>query len=300
MKKLASLGCASILALAIVSGGTSFAAGEIEVIVNNNAGGQGTSAYLANGTTMVPLNVVRQIPGISVSWDNKTKTVTVMKGSKMISLVAGQKTAFADSGKITLSMPATLEKGRIMVPLRFIAEVSGAYVTWNSYSRTVYVAKADNRLMERLASGNLTDARRAVMQLPRVSKIRNLEPTPSSLEGQSFTYYFPEGEYKRFLIGGGDVVSYYEVVNERSQLIWTARLTGGAKTDSVLFFKETKAIEESGVRPILKSRLAYFHVMPHIGAASYGFIGPDGTVTELGTKDVTMNEEVVDIPEEQK
>ncbi|AIQ11877.1 stalk domain-containing protein [Paenibacillus durus] len=300
MKKLASLGCASILTLAIVSGGTSFAAGEIEVIVNNNAAGQGTSAYLANGTTMVPLNVVRQIPGISVSWDNKSKTVTVMSGSKRIRLAAGQKTAFADSGKITLSMPATLEKGRIMVPLRFIAEVSGAYVTWNSQSRTVYVAKADNKLKERLASGNLTDARRAALQLPRVSMIRNLEPTPSSLEGQSFTYYFLEGEYKRFLIGGGDLLSYYEVVNERSQLIWTARLVGSAETDSLLFLKETKASEESGVRPLLNSRLAYFHVMPHIGAASYGFIGPDGTVTELGTKDVTMNEEVVDIPEEQK
>ncbi|WP_156934241.1 hypothetical protein [Paenibacillus zanthoxyli] len=89
-------------------------------------------------------------------------------------------------------------------------------------------------------------------------------------------------------------------MKERSQLIWTARLADGAKTDSVLFFKETKASEESGVRPVLNSRLVYFHVMPHIGAASYGFIGPDGTVTELGTKDVTMNEEVVDIPEEQK
>ncbi|AKG33802.1 copper amine oxidase N-terminal domain-containing protein [Paenibacillus durus] len=300
MKKLASLGCASILALSIVSGGTSFAAGEIEVIVNNSTVGQETSAYLANGTTMVPLNVVRQIPGISVSWDNQTKTVTVMSGSEVISLVAGQKTAFADSGKITLSMPATLQKGRILVPLRFIAEVSGAYVTWNSQSRTVYVAKADNRLKERLASGNLTEARRAALQLPRVSMIRNLKPAPSSLEGQNFTYYFPEGEYKRFLIEGGDVVSYYEVVNERSHLMWTAKLADSAKTDSVLFFKETMASEESGVRPVLNSRLVYFHVMPHIGAASYGFIGPDGTVTELGTKEVTMNEEIVDIPEELK
>ncbi|WP_025691213.1 stalk domain-containing protein [Paenibacillus zanthoxyli] len=75
MKMLASLGCASILALTIVSGGTSFAAGEIEVIVNNNTAGQGAPAYLSNGTTMVPLNVVQQIPGISVSWARALPTI---------------------------------------------------------------------------------------------------------------------------------------------------------------------------------------------------------------------------------
>ncbi|NGM82490.1 copper amine oxidase N-terminal domain-containing protein [Paenibacillus sp. 7124] len=300
MKKLISLGCAGVLVLALISGGTASAAGEIEVIVNNRTAGQKTSAYLTNETTMVPLNVVRQIPGISVSWDNQTKTVKVISGSEAFVLVAGRKSAYTGSSKIALSKPATLLKGRIMVPLRFIAEASDAYVTWNSHSRTVYVAKADSRLKERLASGNLTEARRAALQLPRVSKIRNLKPAPSSLEGQNFTYYFPEGEYGRFLTISGDVVSYYEVVNERSQLIWTARLVGGAKTDSVLFYKETKASEESGVRPILTNRLAYFHVMPHIGAASYGFIDPDGTATELGTQDVIMNQEVVDIPGEQK
>ncbi|BCG58003.1 copper amine oxidase N-terminal domain-containing protein [Paenibacillus sp. URB8-2] len=235
MKKLISLGCAGVLVLALLSGGTSLAAGEIQVIVNNRTAGPGTSAYLANGTTMVPLYAVQQIPDISVSWDNKTKTVTVKNGSDAIELIAGQKTASAGSGKITLSMPATLHKGHVMVPLRFIAEVSGAYVTWNPLSRTVYVAKADDQLKDRLASGNLTEARRAALQLPRVSMIRNLEPTPSSLEGQNFTFYFPLGEYERFLTSGGDVVSYYEVVNGRSKLLWTARLTNGAITESALF-----------------------------------------------------------------
>ncbi|MFD1775593.1 copper amine oxidase N-terminal domain-containing protein [Paenibacillus rhizophilus] len=300
MKKLISLGCAGVLVLAIISGETASAAGEIEVIVNNQTAGSGTSAYLANGTTMVPLNAVQQIPGISVSWDNKTKTVTVKRGCKVIKLVAGQKTASAGSGKIALSIPATLHKGHVLVPLRFIAEVSGAYVTWNSLSRTVYVAKADDQLKDRMASGNLTEARRAALQLPRVSMIRNLESTPSSLEGQNFTYYFPEGDYGRFMTESGDVVSYYEVVNERSQLIWTARLTNAAVTESVLFFKNTKALDESGSRPVLNSRFVYFRTMPHIGAASYGFIDPDGAVSELGVQDVTLNEEVIDIPEEQK
>ncbi|BCG58001.1 hypothetical protein [Paenibacillus sp. URB8-2] len=59
-------------------------------------------------------------------------------------------------------------------------------------------------------------------------------------------------------------------------------------------------MDESGRRPILNSRFVYFRAMPHIGIASYGFIDPDGAVTELGIQDVAMNEEVVDIPEEQK
>lgn len=298
MNKLASLVCASILTLAVVSEDTTFAAGGIEVIVNN-AAVQGTSAYLADGTTMVPLNVVQHIPGISVSWNNETKTVTVMSGSEVIRLTAGQKTASTGSGTVALSTPAILQKGHIMVPLRFIAEVSGAYVIWNPGSRTVYVAKADSRLKERLTSGNLTEARRAALQLPRVSMIRDLEPTPSSLEGQSFTYYFPEGEYSRFLIWSGDVVSYYEAANGRSKLIWTARLENGGKADSVLIFKKIKAADESGKRPVLNSRFVYFRAMPHIGAVSYGFIDPDGTVTELGSQDVSMNREVVDIPGEE-
>jgi hypothetical protein len=298
MNRFAKVSLTSMLALTLLSG-SALAAAPIEVIVNGTAANTDHAAYLKDGTTMVPLNVVQKLPGVSISWNNSVKTVKITGNNEKTLLVVGQKTARQGTKTITLPVASTLEKGRVMVPLRFVAEVSGAFVGWNQSTHTVYVAKTSPEFLKRLGSSVLSEARSAALSLPAVSLLKDIQPTPSTLEGQSFNYYFPEGVADRFFVNAGDIIVYFEIMNGRSQEVWRARLDLGVKSGDSLFFTPYKVIEEDGVRPVINKRVVFYHVMTHIGAAGYGFVETNGTRTTLGTKDISMNS-VFEIPEEGK
>lgn len=138
--------CLPVLLLILLSG-TALAAPAsaptISVEINNSTISTDMPPYLTQGTTMVPLNVVKHIPGITVAWNNDTKTVTIGRSGEIITLVAGQKNALIGSKPTALPVASVLLKGRVMVPIRFIAEAADAHVAWNAATRIVYVAKAD-------------------------------------------------------------------------------------------------------------------------------------------------------------
>ncbi|MDH7579136.1 MAG: ABC transporter substrate-binding protein, partial [Bacillota bacterium] len=78
-----------------------------------------------------------------VEWDGKTKTATAIKGDTVVKLTIGSKIASVTQRGVTqviLDAPATVVKGRTMVPLRLISEAFGAKVTWDDQSRLVRVA----------------------------------------------------------------------------------------------------------------------------------------------------------------
>lgn len=296
MKNLTKLSFASMLALTFIAGPAE-AAAPLQVMVNGSNSDSEHAAYLQNGTTMVPLNVVQKLPEVSIAWDNVRKAVTISKGSVTTVLVAGQKTAAQGNKKLSLPIASTLKQGRVMVPLRFVAEVSGAYVGWNAHTHTVYVSKASTRLQQKLNSPILPEARSAALALPAVTLLKNIQPTPATLEGLSFHYYFPEGISNRFFVEAGDILAYFEIVNGRSQEIWRARLDLSSRSANSLFFSPYRILEEDGQRPTITGRVVFYHVMTHTGSADYGFVETNGTRTTLGTKAISMNA-VFEIPEE--
>lgn len=150
--------CLPLLLLILLSG-TALAAPAsaptISVELNNSTISTDMPPYLTQGTTMVPLNVVKHIPGITVAWSNATKTVTIDRSGVIITLVAGHKTALIGTKQAALPVASVLVNGRVMVPIRFIAEAADAHVAWNAATRIVYVAKADEALITQLQSANL-------------------------------------------------------------------------------------------------------------------------------------------------
>jgi len=281
----------------VLAAGTAMAASpKIEIIVNNTYVDTDVAPYIKGGTTMVPLNVVQQIPGITVKWDNTSKTVTIVQNGEFVKLKAGEKTATVGSKKVALVVASSLEKGHVMVPLRFIAEAAQAHIIWNSDTRTIYVAKASDALTTQLASTNLAEARSAAFEYPRVSLLQNLNFT--SDESQNQDYYFPEGKSNQFYILGGNGISYYEIVGNHSEQLWTAKLDKSTKSSNGLFFLPYKLTKQDGEVPSLNSRVAFYHRMPHIMEASYGFIETDGQTTLLGQKGMELDR-FFEIPEEQ-
>jgi hypothetical protein len=77
--------------------------------------------------------------GAYVDWNQATRTVTAISQGKEIRLPLGSQTAYINSQPVNLDVPAMALGGRTMVPLRFVGESLGAYVTWLPASRTVAI-----------------------------------------------------------------------------------------------------------------------------------------------------------------
>lgn len=101
------------------------------------------SAYMKNGTTLVPMRAIFEDLGATIEYNGTTKTITAYKGSKKITLSVGNKTAYVSANgsesSISLSHPAESYKNTTMVPLRFIADSLGATTNWNSALQAVEI-----------------------------------------------------------------------------------------------------------------------------------------------------------------
>ncbi|QUL53228.1 copper amine oxidase N-terminal domain-containing protein [Paenibacillus tritici] len=281
---------------ALNTGSASAASSTIGIRINNSFADTDVATYITNGTTMVPLQVAQQIPGSSVQWNNSSKTVTLTRNGEITTLVAGQKTAKIENKEVKLEAASTLKQGRVMVPLRFIAESTGAYVLWNPKQRVVFVAKPNKELKEQLASSSLAEARTAALKFPRVSSLEAFKITDN--EGGNQEYYFPEGKADQFFLSGGNGISYYVVAGNHSEEKWTATFNSESGSNG-LFFLLRKITNQDGELPKITSRIVFFHFMGHVGEANYGFIEPNGKVSTLGTKGMELNQ-FFDIPEEKK
>ena len=113
----------------------------INVQVNNSlVDFRGTQPQEVNGRVMVPLRGVLEKMGAFVEWNAATRTVIATRNDTNISLPLGSRIANVNGRSVQLDVPAMSLAGRTMVPLRFVGESLGAYVTWLPASRTVAIS----------------------------------------------------------------------------------------------------------------------------------------------------------------
>ncbi len=98
-----------------------------------------TLPYIENDYTLVPLRAVAEALGFEVDWDSRTKTVTASREALDITLVIDSSRAVVNGETVMLAAPARITGGRTFVPLRFIAECTGAVVDWDRESKTVTI-----------------------------------------------------------------------------------------------------------------------------------------------------------------
>lgn len=266
----------------------------IFIDLNNEYVSTDIQPYNDQGTILVPLNVIQKIPGITVTWNNTTKTVTVTRNAEVIKLTADQKYATIGSKKVALPVPSKLKNGRIMVPIRFIAEAADAYVEWDPYNYMVYVAKPSKELIEKTKSSNLAEARTATLQLP---KVRSLKPITGTVEMRdTISYYFPEGKSNQVFISLDDGIEYYEVVGAHLEEKWEVRF--GKKDPNGPDFWKYKIEEQSGEMPtITTGRLTFFSRNYMTDIASYGFINKNG-IREVSGEQHMQDDEFFQVPGE--
>jgi iron complex transport system substrate-binding protein len=94
---------------------------------------------IINGRTLVPYRKLAEEIGAAVAWDAASNKVTVTKGTKKVVLTIGSKTATINGQATALDTASINKNGRTMVPLRFISESLGLWVSWNGSTKTVSV-----------------------------------------------------------------------------------------------------------------------------------------------------------------
>lgn len=96
---------------------------------------------IVNDRTMLPIRIVAESLGGTVTWNGELQRVTIQKGADVILITIGADTAYVNGTAVKLDAAAFVENGRTYLPLRFVSEALGAQVAWNEAEKTVTITK---------------------------------------------------------------------------------------------------------------------------------------------------------------
>lgn len=122
-----------------LTGVTALAAGPGAVVKVNGkvVNFAGTKPQTVTGRMMVPVRGVFEAIGAYVEYNPVHHRVNAKRANETIELKAGDKVAKRNGAEIELDVAPLTMNGRMMVPLRFIAESLGADVNYTKATNTV-------------------------------------------------------------------------------------------------------------------------------------------------------------------
>lgn len=92
-----------------------------------------------NGRVLVPFRVIFEAFGAEVSWEGTLREVTGVLGDREVWLKIGDINARIQGSPVVLDVPARIENGRTLVPVRFISEGLSAQVEWKQKEQLVVI-----------------------------------------------------------------------------------------------------------------------------------------------------------------
>lgn len=102
--------------------------------INGKEGSFDTAPVIIEDRTMVPVRLIGESMGASVTWDDSIKTAVITLDGKVLRLTIGSRLEGMD-------VPAQVINNRTMVPLRFVAEYFKSNVIWNEEDATIRLVK---------------------------------------------------------------------------------------------------------------------------------------------------------------
>lgn len=99
----------------------------------NNSEKTDVAPYVKNNRTYLPLRFVGYAVGIgdnNIQWDQETQTAFLAQSDKIVAVKVGDKAIFINNEKKPIDAPPEIKDGRIMLPLRAVAEAFDCEVQW--------------------------------------------------------------------------------------------------------------------------------------------------------------------------
>lgn len=137
--------------------------GGISVILNGRELSFDVPPQSLNGRTMVPLRAIFEALDASVDWIQSTQTVISRKNDVEVRLTVGESVMYVNGKSCALDAPAYIVDGRVLVPVRAVAEAYQANVSWDGDTRTVYITYTNGSYSRAEASKDIYEAMKSVI-----------------------------------------------------------------------------------------------------------------------------------------
>ncbi|MGD0153280.1 MAG: copper amine oxidase N-terminal domain-containing protein [Thermacetogeniaceae bacterium] len=98
--------------------------------------------YIESGRTYLPVRYIASAVGVTladISWNGLSRQVVITKGDRRIQLTVGSKTMILNGVPVQMDVAPELPQGRIMLPVRFLAQALGIDLSWNPATNAVIV-----------------------------------------------------------------------------------------------------------------------------------------------------------------
>jgi hypothetical protein len=191
-------------------------AGAINVILNSALVKFPDQApVVQNGTVLVPIRQIASALGLTVSWDEGKRLVTLENDSFYVELTIDSTTAKTKDGNVTLSAPPCIIEGRTMVPLVFVAETMGLKVLWSEeYQRVIINGNVDKSPLTTAESGEKSEAASESVEKQTTEKEESVEEATEADDGETAVISMPSSTISidipdSFSIDGEDETSFF-------------------------------------------------------------------------------------------
>jgi hypothetical protein len=88
---------------------------------------------------LVPMRRIFEVLGMEIKWDIDNQVVYSAKADSKIEMKVGERQAKINGEEINLDVPAQVVSGRVIVPVRFIAESTGTSIKWDNENNIVFI-----------------------------------------------------------------------------------------------------------------------------------------------------------------
>ncbi|MDN5362282.1 MAG: hypothetical protein PWP70_1329, partial [Moorella sp. (in: firmicutes)] len=148
-----------LLAAIFPTGAALASPGDISIIVNGQQLNLDTPPLLQDGRLLAPVRPVAEALLARVTWSEESSTVLITTLKTTLVLKVDSKEVSKNGEKLSLDGPVQVSNGRIMVPLRFLAEALGATVAWDEQNLTATITTPPLPVPERVANSGVFPAR---------------------------------------------------------------------------------------------------------------------------------------------
>ncbi len=113
----------------------------IRIEVNGNPLNLDVPPVIYNNRTMAPLRAIAESFGLDVKGNAAERSVELNGRGKEIVLTIDNQTALNNGEEVNLDLPPRVAEGRVLVPLRWIAETLNLKVNWDGRQRVIRISK---------------------------------------------------------------------------------------------------------------------------------------------------------------
>ncbi len=123
-------------------------ASSINIKVNGQDFAQSGEAVIIDGRTYIPVRAFTELLGYYVSWNGKAREAIITDGIDTTKFYINSKKVYFNDKTLYMDSRAIIIDGRTYAPVRFVAEIYGHKVLWESETSTVFISEIPSYIVQ--------------------------------------------------------------------------------------------------------------------------------------------------------